>query len=133
MTLVNFLSLVAFILIAVVLVVRMPSIVSEPSSRLAWLAALFGCAAFACVGVVVPLDILDGWLGGTNVVNLLQNVFATAAFWFIMQASRTLDGTAFDHTLALATAGDGRGVQHPVLPHSRPRTDVLRLHQGLRG
>jgi hypothetical protein len=96
MTLVNLLSLVALILIGVVLVVRMPSIVSEPSSRLAWLAALFGCAAFVCVGVVVPLDILDGWLGGTNVANLLQNVFATAAFWFIMQASRTLDGTRFD-------------------------------------
>lgn len=96
MSLENLLSLVALVLITTVLVVRMPSIVNEPSSRLAWLAALFGCAAFACVGVVVPLDTLDGWLSGTNVANLLQNVFATAAFWFIMQASRTLDGTRFD-------------------------------------
>lgn len=95
MTLVNLLSLIAFVVIAVVLVVRMPTVVSEPSSRLAWVAALFGCAAFASVGVIIPLDTLDGWLGGTNVVNLLQNTFATAAFWFIMQASRTLDGSQF--------------------------------------
>lgn len=96
MTLTNSLSLVALIVIAAVLVLRMPSVVTVPSSRLAWFAALFGCLAFACVGVVVPLYTLDGWLGGTNVVSLLQNSFATAAFWFIMQASRTLDGTRFD-------------------------------------
>lgn len=96
MTLTNGLSLVALIVIAVVLVLRMPSVVTVPSSRLSWFAALFGCLAFTCVGVVVPLYTLDGWLGGTNVVSLLQNSFATAAFWFIMQASRTLDGTRFD-------------------------------------
>lgn len=96
MTLVQVFSLLAFVVLVTITVMRMPSVVSEPSSRLAWLATLSGCAAFAMVGAVIPLNLLDGWLGGTNVVNLLQNIFATTAFWFLMQASRTLDGSPFD-------------------------------------
>lgn len=89
-------SFLALIVLVVITLVRMPSFVTEPSSRLAWIATLSGVAAFLMVGVVVPLLTLDGWLGGTNVVNLLQNIFATTAFWFLMQASRTLDGSRFD-------------------------------------
>jgi len=89
-------SLLAFVVLVIITLLRMPSVITEPSSRLAWLATLSGCAAFATVGVVIPLELLDGWLGATNVVNLLQNLFATTAFWFLMQASRTLDGSKFD-------------------------------------
>lgn len=89
-------SFLALLVLGVITLVRMPSFVTEPSSRLAWLATLSGVAAFMMVGVIVPLHALDSWLGGTNVVNLLQNVFATTAFWFLMQASRTLDGSQFD-------------------------------------
>lgn len=86
-------SLLAFVVLVVITLVRMPSVIRQPSSRLAWLATLCGCAAFAMVGVVIPLELLDGWLGGTNMVNLFQNIFATMAFWFLMRASRTLDGS----------------------------------------
>lgn len=88
-------SLLAFVVLVVITLMRAPSVVTQPSSRLAWLATLSGCAAFAMVGVVIPLELLDGWFGGTNMVNLFQNVFATTAFWFLMRAARTLDGSRF--------------------------------------
>lgn len=95
MTSVQLLSLLAFVVLVVITLVRMPSLIREPSSRLAWLATLSGCAAFAMVGVIIPLEMLDGWFNGTNMVNLFQNAFATMAFWFLMRASRTLDGSRF--------------------------------------
>ncbi len=86
-------SLLAFVVLVIITVVRMPSVIRQPSSRLAWLATLSGCAAFAMTGAVIPLSVLDAWLGGTNLGNLFQNVFATTAFWFLMQAARTVDGS----------------------------------------
>ena len=92
-------SLLALIVLVVITLVRLPSAITRPSSRLAWLATLSGVAAFTMVGVIVPIETLDGWLGGTNLVNLLQNLFATTAFWFLMQAARTVDGSPFNRSL----------------------------------
>jgi hypothetical protein len=89
-------SLIAFAVLVLITLLRARSALKKPSRRLAWFATLSGCAAFATVGVVIPLSLLDGWVGGTNVVNLLRASFATTAFWFLMQASRTLDGSKFD-------------------------------------
>lgn len=89
-------SQIALGILVVLVLVRLPSAVREPSSRLTWLASITGCAAFTTVGIVIPLEVVDGWLGGTNVVNLVQNLLAVTAFWFLMQASRTLDGSRFD-------------------------------------
>jgi hypothetical protein len=87
---------VAFLALLILTLFRLPSAVREPSSRLTWLATMTGLGAVFMVGVVVPVLVVDGWLGGTNVVNLVQNLLATTAFWFVMQASRTLDGTRFN-------------------------------------
>jgi hypothetical protein len=87
---------VAFLALLTLTLIRLPSAVREPSSRLTWIATITGLAAVFMVGVVVPLPIVDGWLGGMNVVNLVQNILATMAFWFVMQATLTLDGSRFN-------------------------------------
>lgn len=86
---------VAFLALLLLTLIRLPSAIREPSSRLTWIATITGLAAVFMVGVVVPLSIVDGWLGGTNVANLVQNILATTAFWFVMQAALTLDGSRF--------------------------------------
>lgn len=87
---------VAFLALLVLSLIRLPSAIREPSSRLTWIATITGLAAVFMVGVVVPLPIVDGWLGGTNLANLVQNILATTAFWFVMQAALTLDGSRFN-------------------------------------
>ena len=87
---------VAFLALLILTLLRLPSAIREPSSRLTWIATITGLAAIFMVGVAVPLPVVDGWLGGTNVANLVQNLLATTAFWFVMQAARTLDGTRFN-------------------------------------
>ncbi|MFC8682344.1 hypothetical protein ACFT30_12555 [Microbacterium ureisolvens] len=86
---------VAFLALLLLTLIRLPSAIREPSSRLTWIATITGLAAVFMVGVVIPLPIVDGWLGGTNVANLIQNILATTAFWFVMQAALTLDGSRF--------------------------------------
>lgn len=87
---------VASLALLTLTLIRLPSAIREPSSRLTWIATITGLAAVFMVGVVVPLPIVDGWFGGTNVVNLAQNILATTAFWFVMQATLTLDGSRFN-------------------------------------
>lgn len=87
---------VAFLALLILTLIRLPSAIREPYSRLTWIATITGLAAIFMVGVAVPLAIVDGWFGGTNVANLLQNILATAAFWFVMQAALTLDGSRFN-------------------------------------
>ncbi|MCR2792754.1 hypothetical protein NQ156_06720 [Microbacterium sp. zg.Y625] len=87
---------IAFVALLILTLIRLPSAIREPSSRLTWIATITGLAAIFMVGVAVPLHTVDGWLGGTNVANLVQNILATAAFWFVMQAALTLDGSRFN-------------------------------------
>lgn len=84
---------IALAFLFALVVVRIPSVFRERSSRLTWLASLVGVFALASVGVAIPLSVLDGWLGGSNFINLAQNILATTAFWLVMQAGRTLDGS----------------------------------------
>lgn len=58
----------------------------QPRARIAWLAALIGCIALLTQGTVIPLEILDGFLGGTNVLKLVQNVLTMVALWLGIQA-----------------------------------------------
>lgn len=129
-------SFLALIVLVVITLVRMPSVVTKPSSRLAWLATLSGVVAFAMVGVVVPLERLDGWLGGTNMVNLLQNIFATTAFWFLMQASRTLDGSRFNRRSLweLPTMIVAFTIPFLLIPDRGPTSDdFIKAHAGQPG
>ncbi|SDH21698.1 hypothetical protein [Microbacterium pygmaeum] len=87
---------VAFLALLILTLIRLPSAIRQPSSRLTWIATITGLAAVFMVGVVVPLPTVDGWIGATNVANLIQNILATTAFWFVMRAALTLDGSRFN-------------------------------------
>lgn len=74
-----------------VFVTRARNAMAVPAPRLSWLASGVGSFALFARGYVVPLPILDGFVGGTNLINLIQNTCSTIAFWLVMQAVVTRD------------------------------------------
>lgn len=82
----------ALIILAVVFLARTPSAVREPRSRLSWLASGAGTLALLTLGTAIPQPVLDGWIGGQNWLNLVQNVLCTVAFWLVTQAAISQDG-----------------------------------------
>ncbi|PNW07687.1 hypothetical protein C1632_16735 [Microbacterium testaceum] len=58
----------------------------QPRARIAWLAALIGSIALLTQGTVIPLAMLDGLIGGTNILKLVQNVLTMVALWLGIQA-----------------------------------------------
>lgn len=73
----------AFLALALLAGLRLPALRRGGAGTLSELALLAGTGALFMVGTAVPLPVVDGWLGGVNVVNLLQNVLATLAIWFM--------------------------------------------------
>jgi hypothetical protein len=49
-------------------------------------AAFFGVLAIVSLGVGIPLEIIDGAVGGSNQANLVQSLLAVCAFWFFRDA-----------------------------------------------
>ncbi|MFJ4167833.1 hypothetical protein ACIPY5_19955 [Microbacterium sp. NPDC089698] len=98
---------IALGLLLFLMLYRIPNMIRHPESRLAWLASFTGCLALISVGVLplLSLPVLDGWLGGTNLINLSQNVLATCAFWFLLQATLTLDESRFNPASTWALPG----------------------------
>lgn len=82
----------ALVILALVFVVRTPSAIREPRSRLSWLASGAGTLALLTLGTAIPQPELDGYLGGHNWINLAQNVLCTIAFWLVTQAAISQDG-----------------------------------------
>jgi len=76
-------ELAAFIALALLAVLRLPALGRGGAGTLSELALLAGTGALFMVGTVVPLPVVDGWFGGTNIANLFQNVLATLAIWFM--------------------------------------------------
>ncbi|CAN3703068.1 hypothetical protein MMX123_03106 [Microbacterium sp. MM2322] len=70
----------------------------QPRARIAWLAALVGAIALLTQGTVIPIEVLDGALGGTNILKLVQNVLTMVALWLGIQAG-TAPATARIPTL----------------------------------
>ncbi len=81
------LSTIALVGLLYIFITRISSAIAVPQARLSWLASGVGCLALLARGKIVPLPILDGWLGGTNLINLVQNILATVAFWLVIQAA----------------------------------------------
>jgi hypothetical protein len=77
----------AFGVLLAVFIFRARSAYYVRQSRLSWAASGIGALALLTLGTVIPLESLDGMLGGTNVIYVIQNVLATLAFWFVMRAS----------------------------------------------
>lgn len=83
-------ELAAFLALAFLAVVRLPALGRGGAGTLSELALLTGAGALFMVGTVLPLAVVDGWLGGTNVVSLLQNVLATLAIWFMTMTAKNM-------------------------------------------
>lgn len=60
------------------------------SSFASLLAAVFGASAVVSLGVILPLELIDAALGGTNITNLLQSVLTICSFWFFRTAVKAV-------------------------------------------
>lgn len=78
---------VTFWCAALIFLVRTPYVLRNPRGRAAWAATGVGALGLLTLGSVVPQVVLDGLLGGSNLINLVQNVCATTAFWCMLRAS----------------------------------------------
>lgn len=67
--------------------IRAPSIRANRRGRASWAATGVGALGLLTLGAVVPQRDLDALLGGTNLVNLVQNAAATTAFWLLFRGS----------------------------------------------
>lgn len=76
----------ALIALLLVVVIRARTAWRRPRARIAWLAALIGAIALLTQGTLIPLPVLDGLLGGTNVLKLVQNILTMVALWLGIQA-----------------------------------------------
>ena len=83
-------QLLLFALLSALCVLRIPAVVKVKESRASWLASVFGLAALFVLGTVTPLADIDSYLGGINVTNLLQSVFALLAIFFFNDSVRRL-------------------------------------------
>jgi len=79
-----------FALLSALCLLRIPSVVKVAESRASWLASMFGLAALYVLGTVTPLVVIDSYLGGVNVTNLLQAIFALLAIFFFNDSVRRL-------------------------------------------
>lgn len=77
----------AFWFAALIFLARTPYVLRNPRGRAAWGATGVGALGLLTLGSVVPQPVLDGLLGGTNLINLVQNVCAVTAFWLMLRAS----------------------------------------------
>jgi hypothetical protein len=83
-------KLLLFALLSALCLLRIPSVVKVAESRASWLASMFGLAALYVLGTVTPLEDIDRYLGGINVTNLLQAIFALLAIFFFNDSVRRL-------------------------------------------
>lgn len=82
-------SKIAFGLLVFVFLLRAPSAIKRPTVRSTWIASGFGVLALTCSGLTLPIDVVDGWFGGTNLNNIVQNVSTYLAFWLVSQGAST--------------------------------------------
>jgi hypothetical protein len=83
-------KLLLFALLSALCLLRIPSVLKVAESRASWLASMFGLTALYVLGTVTPLEVIDSYLGGVNVTNLLQAIFALLAIFFFNDSVRRL-------------------------------------------
>jgi hypothetical protein len=83
-------KLLLFALLSALCLLRIPSVVKVAESRASWVASMFGLTALYVLGTVTPLEDIDRYLGGINVTNLLQAIFALLAIFFFNDSVRRL-------------------------------------------
>jgi hypothetical protein len=83
-------KLLLFALLSALCLLRIPAVVKVAEARASWLASMFGLTALYVLGTVTPLEVIDSYLGGINVTNLLQAIFALLAIFFFNDSVRRL-------------------------------------------
>ncbi|TIH33799.1 hypothetical protein [Subtercola vilae] len=83
--------LIVFLILAVLFVTRASSAYRVPHARTSWLASGIGALAILTLGPVIPVEELDGFLGGTNLIYLVQCILATLAFSLFARAALITD------------------------------------------
>lgn len=78
----------ALAVFGIITLVRLPSAIVNPQSRLSWAATFVGTLAFTARA----FPSLDRFLGGTNYISLVQNACAVTAFWLLTQAALAQNG-----------------------------------------
>ncbi|WP_248761286.1 hypothetical protein [Pseudarthrobacter sp. SSS035] len=91
-------KLLLFALLSALCLLRIPSVVKVAESRASWLASMFGLTALYVLGTVTPLEVIDSYLGGINVTNLLQAIFALLAIFFFNDSVRRLANVPVSRT-----------------------------------
>lgn len=82
----------AFWALGILCVVRARAALPDPEARPTWLATFCGALALLTLGFVVPLPLVDNFVGGNNNAMLAEGILATGAFWFMFCALRNLAG-----------------------------------------
>lgn len=67
--------------------------IGNAARRPAFLAAVLAAVGISTVGVIWPVEPLDALLGDVNAIDLIQVLAATAAFWFLRDATRAHAGS----------------------------------------
>lgn len=98
-------SKIAFALLVFVFLLRVPSAFKRATVRTTWIASGFGVIALTLSGLTLPVYVVDGWLGGTNLNNLVQNVSTYLAFWLVSQGVSTGGHTPVLHLAWWRPAG----------------------------
>ncbi|MGW9159315.1 hypothetical protein [Microbacterium sp. NPDC055665] len=80
------------LVLIVAVVVRAHSAFQNAEAFPAWLATVIAIPALLSRGALIPIDTLDAWVGGQNIIFLIQCWCATFAFWAIGEAARLLPG-----------------------------------------
>lgn len=77
---------ISLLLVVILFILRLPSVLTKPTALPAWLSSGFAILGLLTLGFVIPLDVVDGLMGGTNLWNLAEAAAATCAFWFMYRA-----------------------------------------------
>lgn len=77
---------VSFVLLLLLVVLRGPQAITGGVARPAWVATGLGALSLLTFGAVVPTRVLDGLLGDVNLLTLVRDLAATAAFWFFRES-----------------------------------------------
>ncbi|WP_308468469.1 hypothetical protein [Rathayibacter soli] len=93
---------IATLLLCALVLLRIPTAIRDPRARPFWFATLFGAIGMLFRGALIPAADMDGILGGHNWLNLLQNLAATAAFWFGARTIAALVKGRTPHTYFIA-------------------------------
>lgn len=79
-------QLVCLALILLLAILRLPRALRRPQARPAWWASIAGVVSLTTYGTPVSTAAYDHFLGGQNLLTLLRDLAAVAAFWFMREA-----------------------------------------------